>query len=136
LAENSALVQASPPNHPPIITTPTSTITINIMAPKKKEETGDLMVSIEQYTKTRDSVRTTISIVSCSSCDAPALGYRVAITPSSHGQRALLRPPHHFSLFLLYQSDRLVYATQPGRFHCSSFPRFYQSRASNRKQSQ
>jgi len=34
------------------------------MAPKKKEATGDLMISTAEYKKTRDSVRTTIRILS------------------------------------------------------------------------
>ncbi|KAI2481350.1 NHP6B Chromatin-associated protein containing the HMG domain protein [Pyrenophora tritici-repentis] len=33
------------------------------MAPKKKEATGDLMISTAEYKKTRDSVSTTILIM-------------------------------------------------------------------------
>jgi hypothetical protein len=43
------------------------------MAPRqKKEDTGELMVSIEQYTRTRDSVCILLSLLLVHCGDAPA----------------------------------------------------------------
>jgi hypothetical protein len=58
------------------------------MAPRqKKEDTGELMVSIEQYTRTRDSVCILLLLLLVRYCDAPASCYRAIATPAlAHDQ--------------------------------------------------
>lgn len=94
----------STPTRPPVHhCVPTSPI----MPPKQKQETGELMVSIEQYTKTRDSVRTHYFF----SSTRRSPHRRVAMTRNSHCQRALLCHHHRWHCSPACHLDRLIHAT-------------------------